>query len=105
MFYTIQDGGLLTAENKETLTRFYDNVNVNELPTDYEPNKYVVENSSLVLNVNYSDEVALQENEKKLSETETKINDIKDRLLYAILLDDTDTVEQLKTEYKELVNE
>lgn len=105
MFYTIQDGGLLTAENKETLTRFYDNVNVNELPTDYDTNKYVVENSALVLNVNYSNEVALQENEKKLSETETKINDIKDRLLYAILLDDTDTVEQLKTEYKELVNE
>lgn len=51
------------------------------------------------------DELALQESEKELSETETQINDIKDRLLYAILLDDTETVEQLKSEYKELVNE
>lgn len=51
------------------------------------------------------DELALQESEQELSETESQINNIKDRLLYAILLDDTETVEQLKSEYKELVNE
>ena len=51
------------------------------------------------------DELALQESEKELSETESQINDIKDRLLYAILLDDNETIEQLKTEYKDLINE
>ena len=103
MFYTIQGNNLLIAENAQALTNFYDNVK--ELPTDYAPNKYIVENGFLVLNANYSDEQALQETEKELSETETQIKNIKDRLLYAILLDDTETVEQLKTEYKELVNE
>lgn len=51
------------------------------------------------------DELALAQAEQELSETESQINDIKDRLLYAILLDDNETVEQLKSEYKELVNE
>lgn len=50
-------------------------------------------------------ELELQEAKQELSETESQINDIKDCLLYAILLDDTETVEQLKSEYKELVNE
>ena len=38
MFYTIQNNGIITADNKEALTRFYDNVL--PLPQDYEVGKY-----------------------------------------------------------------
>ena len=62
MFYTIQNNGIITADNKETLTRFYDNVL--PLPQDYEVGKYVVENNELVLNPNYEAENAQKEAER-----------------------------------------
>ena len=62
MFYTIQNNGIITADNKETLTRFYDNVL--PLPQDYEVGKYVVENNELVLNPNYEAEKAQKEAER-----------------------------------------
>ena len=39
-YYTIQNNGLLIAENEKALTRFYDNVK--ELPQDYEQGKYII---------------------------------------------------------------
>ena len=62
MFYTIQNNGIITADNKETLTRFYDNVL--PLPQDYEVGKYIVENNELVLNPNYEAEKAQKEAER-----------------------------------------
>ena len=38
-YYTIQNNGLLIAENKQALERFYDNVL--SLPDDYEQGKYI----------------------------------------------------------------
>ncbi len=40
MFYTIYNNGIITANNREALTRFYNNVQV--LPEDYEEGKYIV---------------------------------------------------------------
>lgn len=62
MYYTIQNNGLLTAANKQTLTRFYDNVL--PLPDDYEVGKYIVENGELVRNLNYEEEQAQRERER-----------------------------------------
>ena len=62
MYYTIQDNSLLIAEKEEALTKFYDNVL--PLPSDYEPNKYIVENSELVVNPNYEKEKEEQEKER-----------------------------------------
>ena len=58
MFYTIQNGSLLTAQNQEALTSFYDNVL--PLPDDYEEGKYIVQDNELVLNPNFEDEQAQQ---------------------------------------------
>lgn len=54
MFYTIQNNGILTAENEYALSRFYGNVQI--LPEDYEVGKYIVENGVLVRNPNYEAE-------------------------------------------------
>jgi hypothetical protein len=62
MYYTIQKGSILTAENKGALSNYYDNVQV--LPSDYEVGKYIVENNSLVLNPNFEAEQALKEKER-----------------------------------------
>ena len=101
MFYTIQNGGLLTAENEQALTRFYDNVK--ELPTGYAPNKYIVKNGELVLNEHYSDEQALEELQKEQTSLETQIAQLKDQLLTATLADDTEQVAAIKAEYQNLV--
>lgn len=62
MFYTIQNNGLLTAENEYALSRFYDNVL--ELPEDYEEGKYIVENGELVLNPDYEAQQQQKERER-----------------------------------------
>jgi hypothetical protein len=62
MFYTIQNGQLLTAENIGALAQYYDNVQ--ELPSDYEIGKYVVENGELVRNENYEAEQEQKERER-----------------------------------------
>lgn len=62
MYYTIQNNSLLIADNKQTLTRFYDNVL--PLPEDYEVEKYVVENGELVRNPNFEEEQKKKEHER-----------------------------------------
>ena len=101
MFYTIQNNTLLTAKNKQALTRFYDNVK--ELPTDYASNKYVVENGELVLNANYSDEQALEELQQEQTDLDTQIAELKEALSLAILADDQEEIESLKAQYKSLI--
>ena len=73
MFYTIQNNGLLTAENKQALTRFYDNVL--PLPEDYEEGKYIVQDGELVLNPDFEEQKAQQEKERiaKLSLTKREV--------------------------------
>ncbi len=53
-YYTIQNNGLLIAENRQALERFYDNVL--ELPEDYEQGKYIVVDGELVLNPDWEEE-------------------------------------------------
>ena len=86
-----------------TNTEFYKSIGMQEMEVEqaYDGSYYLKGYAP----TQSDDELALQESEQELSETESQINNIKDRLLYAILLDDTETVEQLKSEYKELVNE
>ena len=62
MFYTIQNGQLLTAENISALAQYYDNVQ--ELPSDYEFGKYIVQDGELVRNENYEAEQAQKEAER-----------------------------------------
>lgn len=61
-YYTIQNNGLLIADNEQALTRFYDNVL--PLPEDYEEGKYIVEDGELVLNPNWEEEKARRERER-----------------------------------------
>ena len=62
MYYTIQNGSILTAENREALAKYYNNVQV--LPSDYELGKYIVQDGELVLNENYEAEQAQKERER-----------------------------------------
>ena len=73
MFYTIQNDSILIAENRSTLSEYYDNIQV--LPPDYEPDKYIVENGALVRNPNYEAEQELKERERiaKLSLTKREV--------------------------------
>lgn len=61
-YYTIQNGQILTAENEQALTRFYDNVY--PLPADYEVGKYIVVDNELVLNPNWEEEKAEEREEE-----------------------------------------
>lgn len=61
-YYTIQNNGLLIADNRQALARFYDNVL--ELPNDYEQDKYIVVDGELVLNPNWKEEQAQKERER-----------------------------------------
>lgn len=62
MYYTIQDGLILTAETGQALMRYYDWAK--PLPVDYEVGKYIVENNELVLNPNFEAEQAQIEAER-----------------------------------------
>lgn len=62
MFYTIQNGSILTAKNKQALSNFYDNVY--ELPTDYEEGKYITQDNKLVLNPDFEEKQAQKEKER-----------------------------------------
>ena len=55
-YYTIQNNGLLIADNEQALTQFYNNVL--PLPNDYEKDKYIVVNGELVINPDYEQEQA-----------------------------------------------
>ena len=61
-YYTIQNGGILTAENRQALERFYGNVS--ELPEDYEVGKYIVVDGELVLNLDWEEEQPQEEAER-----------------------------------------
>ena len=61
-YYTIQNNGLLIAENRQALERFYDNVL--ELPEDYEQGKYIVVEGELVLNPDWEEEKKREERER-----------------------------------------
>lgn len=61
-YYTIQNNGLLTADNRQALERFYDNVL--ELPNDYEKGKYIVVDGELVLNPVWEEEQKQKERER-----------------------------------------
>lgn len=51
------------------------------------------------------DEILQDETQSSITETEARISEIKDELLTAVLLDDTDAQNALKAEYKELMSE
>ena len=61
-YYTIQNNGLLIAENKQALERFYNNVL--PLPEDYEQGKYIVVNNELVLNPDFEEEKKRREQDR-----------------------------------------
>ena len=61
-YYTIQNNGLLIADNRYALERFYDNIL--ELPNDYEKGKYNVVDGELVLNPDWKEEQKQKERER-----------------------------------------
>lgn len=61
-YYTIQNNSILIADNFTALSKYYSNVQ--ELPTDYERNKYIVDANSLVINPNYEIEQQQKERER-----------------------------------------
>jgi predicted Zn-dependent peptidase len=60
-YYTIKNGSILIADNKESL-KYYNDIKI--LPSDYEEGKYIVENNELVLNPNFEEEKAQKERER-----------------------------------------
>lgn len=60
-YYAIENNGILIAEKQEAL-KYYDNVQV--LPEDYELNKYIVIDGTLVLNPDFEDIKAKEEAER-----------------------------------------
>lgn len=71
-YYTIKNGSILIADNKESL-KYYNDIKI--LPSDYEEGKYIVENNELVLNPNFEEEKAQKERERiaKLSLTKREV--------------------------------
>ena len=61
-YYTIQNNGLLIAENRQALERFYNNVS--ELPEGYEQGKYIVIDGELVLNPDFEEEKRQKERQR-----------------------------------------
>ncbi len=61
-YYTIQNESILIADNSAALAKYYNNVQ--ELPIDYEYNKYVIENGTLVINSNFENEQEQKEHER-----------------------------------------
>lgn len=52
-----------------------------------------------------ADEIEAEQLQAEITAKEQRLAGIKDKLLTAVLLDDTDTVKNLKAEYKELLDE
>ena len=93
-YYTIQNNGLLIAENRYALERFYDNVS--ELPEDYEQGKYIVIDCELVLNPNFEEEKRQKERERLDALTLTPAD--VERALYAAKGMDFDDLKALIAE-------
>lgn len=89
-YYTIQNESLLIAENEQALTRFYDNVL--PLPSDYEPNKYIVVNNELVLNPEWEEIQLNDAKSAKIKENDTaRDNALNQGVEYKGVLFDSDT--------------
>lgn len=61
-YYTIQNGEIYIAESKESLEKYYNNVQ--NLPEDYESGKYTISEGILVLNTDWETEQAAKEQER-----------------------------------------
>jgi hypothetical protein len=92
-YYTIQNNNLLTADNEQALTRFYDNVY--PLPADYEVDKYIVVDGELVLNPNWEEEKQEQEKARILELSMTR-SDFFDNTIKAWGTDDEDLLPIIK---------
>ena len=89
-YYTIQNKGLLIADNKQALTKFYNNVL--PLPRDYEPNKYIVVAGKLVLNPNWDNLQLQKAKDNKIQENDTaRDNALLQGVVYQDVLFDSDT--------------
>lgn len=68
-------------------------------------NTVVNDDGSITFTLPSDEEKEVERAEQELAITENRINEIKEELLTATLLDDTETIDALKAEYKELLNE
>ena len=102
-YYTIQNNGLLIAENRQALERFYDNVL--ELPEDYEQGKYIVVNDELVLNPNWEEEKEQQEIEKRKQEILNELDKLDLKSIRAIRAGDEEYIEKYEQQAQELREE
>lgn len=83
-YYTIQNGSILTSENRDVLIKFYNEAL--ELPSDYEEGKYIVVNYELVLNPDWEEEKERRERERLDSLFMTR-SDFFDGMIMAFGLD------------------
>lgn len=93
-YYTIQNNGLLIAENRQALERFYNNVS--ELPEDYELGKYIAIDGELTLNPGWEEEKRQKERERLDALTLTPAD--VERALYAAKGMDFDDLKALIAE-------
>lgn len=84
MYYTIQNGSILTSENRDILINFYNEAL--ELPDDYKEGKYIVVNDELVLNPEWEEEQAQKERERLYTLCMTR-SDFFDGMIMAFGLD------------------
>ena len=89
-FYTIQNDSLLIAENKQTLTRFYNDVK--PLPDDYEEGKYYVKDNELVRNEHWEEEQLIKAKQEKIHENDIVRDEaLNQGVFYKDVLFDSDT--------------
>lgn len=102
-YYTIQNNGILTAETRQALERFYDNVS--ELPEDYEQDKYIVVDGELVLNPNWEKEKEQQEIKKRKQEILNLLDKLDLKSIRAIRANDTEYINKYEEEAEALREE
>lgn len=82
IFYTIQNNNLLTADKKEALTRFYNNIL--PLPLDYENGKYIVQDGKLVKNYNWEKEQEEKDQQKTIENIKSELTNLDIKRIRAI---------------------
>ena len=102
-YYTIQNNGILTAETRQALERFYDNVS--ELPEDYEQGKYIVVDGELVLNPNWEEEQKQKEIKKRKQEILNLLDKLDLKSIRAIRANDTEYINKYEEEAEALREE
>lgn len=102
-YYTIQNNGILTAETRQALERFYDIVL--ELPEDYEQGKYIIVDGELVLNPDWEDEQKQKEIEKRKQEILNELDKLDLKSIRAIRSNDTEYIKKYEQEAKVLREE